>query len=731
MLAALAPGRSLAGFRLEEQIGAGGMAVVFRARDERLGRTVALKILAPGLAGDDEFRERFIRESRAAAAVDHPHIIPVYAAGEVGGVLYIAMRFVSGGDLRSLIYREGPLSSERVASLLAPVASALDTAHAARLVHRDVKPANILVDASPGRPDHPYLSDFGLAKGSVSSMALTGTGQFLGTPDFCAPEQISGQRTQPQTDQYALACVAFTMLTGRLPFARTEPMAVLWAHMSGPPPSVASLRPDLPAAVDQVLARALAKSPDDRFGTCGEFADSLRGALRLGWHTSPARSGAWGSQGQQPPVPTAAGGSSAPQATWPGSITPAAPLTRAPSDAATDAGTEPRGEPASAGGEETASPTVRRHPPTAANGSVGATTRGKRTRRATSPTRRVWIAAAAVVVAAAGATAGTVEILHNPATAAPSGDILTTPGITAHLAAQFHAPVKGTGSVAGPAGVNDTTVTGFYLDVSTTGKVNPINYLTWDIATRAAIPMPSSPPDSVSDDGRFAGYPLPAGNGTPGTRIWDIAGQRWLSTVHNGQPYGLVTAGGALAANVPSRHEIQVWNATTGDLVSTLSYPAGSTLGSWNLSDDDSTTAAITTSGTIYVWNTTTSRVIDNLRYPGRNLKYAAVYLSANGQTLGSWSPGDSAYLWSTSGHTLIRTLPDGLLAISPDGKFAATDTGGNDPTVVNIQTGKVLLTLDAPGENGTGDLVFSPDAKTIAVGDGSGNIYVWRVSAP
>ena len=322
MLAGLAPGMSLAGFRLEEQIGAGGMAVVFRARDERLGRTVALKILAPGLASDDQFRERFIRESRAAAAVDHPHIIPVYAAGEASGVLYIAMRFVSGGDLRSLIHREGPLSAERVAFLLAPVASALDTAHAARLVHRDVKPANILVDASPGRPEHPYLSDFGLAKGSVSSMGLTGTGQFLGTPDFCAPEQISGKRTQPQTDQYALACVAFTMLTGRLPFARTEPMAVLWAHMSDPPPSVASWRPDLPAAVDQVLARALAKSPDDRFGSCGEFADSLRGALRIGWYTFPARSGAWGSQGQQSPVPPAAGGSSAPQATWPGSIPP-------------------------------------------------------------------------------------------------------------------------------------------------------------------------------------------------------------------------------------------------------------------------------------------------------------------------------------------------------------------------------------------------------------------------
>src|SRR5689334_24022035 len=197
--------------------------------------------LAPGLAGDGEFRERFVRESRAAATVDHPHIIPVYGAGEADGILFLAMRYVPGGDLRSVLHREGPLQPERAAFLLSPVASALDAAHGAGLVHRDVKPANILVDRSPGRPDHPYLSDFGLAKGAAgisSAAGLTGTGQFLGTADYAAPEQISGGRPHVQTDQYALACVAFTMLTRDLPFARDEPMAVLWAHLSAPPPSV-------------------------------------------------------------------------------------------------------------------------------------------------------------------------------------------------------------------------------------------------------------------------------------------------------------------------------------------------------------------------------------------------------------------------------------------------------------------------------------------------------------
>ena len=160
----LAAGSRVAGYLLEEQAGAGGMAVVFRARDERLGRPVALKVLAPGLAADADFRRRFLRESRAAAAVDDPHIIPVYEAGEAGGVLFIAMRYVSGGDVRGLLRREGPLAPGRVAAIISPVACALDAAHAAGLVHRDVKPANMLIDARPGRPDHVYLSDFGLAR---------------------------------------------------------------------------------------------------------------------------------------------------------------------------------------------------------------------------------------------------------------------------------------------------------------------------------------------------------------------------------------------------------------------------------------------------------------------------------------------------------------------------------------------------------------------------------------
>jgi hypothetical protein len=280
-LAGFSAGSRIAGYRLEEWIGQGGLAVVFRAQDERLHRRVALKILLPALAADDEFRHRFIRESRSAAAVDDPHIIPVFEAGDANGLLFIAMRYVPGGDAGTLVRRLGPLPIARAAAIISAVASALDAAHAAGLVHRDVKPANMLVDSRPGRPDHVYLSDFGLTRGGQSSASLTGTGHFMGTPDYCAPEQIEGRPVDARTDQYALACAAFTLLSGEPPFSRDQDMAVLYAHLYEPPPRLTSRRKDLPPAVDEVLLRALAKAPRDRYPSCGEFADALRMTLVL------------------------------------------------------------------------------------------------------------------------------------------------------------------------------------------------------------------------------------------------------------------------------------------------------------------------------------------------------------------------------------------------------------------------------------------------------------------
>jgi serine/threonine-protein kinase len=280
MMAKLVPGSQLAGYVIEEQVGAGGMAVVFRARDGVLGRLTALKVLSPTLSADQEFRTRFLQESRAVASVEEPHIIPVYGAGEVDGVLYIATKFVSGGDLGNVLRQAGgTLEPARAAMFIEQVASALDAAHAAGLVHRDVKPGNILVDSVPGRGEHAYLSDFGLSKRAMAASGLTATGTFLGTPDYCAPEQIKGLPVDGRADQYSLACMAFALLAGDLPFRRQESMATLFAHLNDPVPPLARYRGGFPPGTDAVLARGLAKEPHDRYERCGEFAAALRHSL--------------------------------------------------------------------------------------------------------------------------------------------------------------------------------------------------------------------------------------------------------------------------------------------------------------------------------------------------------------------------------------------------------------------------------------------------------------------
>jgi serine/threonine protein kinase len=298
----LRAGATLAGYLLEERIGRGGMAVVFRAKDERLGRLVALKILSPGFTADHGFRTRFINESRAAATVEHPHIIPVYGAGEASGLLYIAMRFVPGGDARSVLRQRGPFSATRTWRIVSQIAAALDAAHEHGLVHRDVKPANMLLDSGaviisrspePARADqhgadqhgadpvdHVYLTDFGISK-QASAPGLTVTGQILGTLDYAAPEQIDGSPVDGRTDLYSLACSAFELLTGTTPFRRDQGPALIFAQLSEPPPPVTARRPELSTAVDQVIAKAMAKAADDRYPDCSRFAADLGRALRL------------------------------------------------------------------------------------------------------------------------------------------------------------------------------------------------------------------------------------------------------------------------------------------------------------------------------------------------------------------------------------------------------------------------------------------------------------------
>jgi len=273
-------GTEFAGYRIEALIGRGGTSTVFRAESMRLGLPIALKILNVELAEDEAFRERFVRESRLAARVNHPNVITIYDAGAVDGDLYIAMRYVAGGDLKQRIAgaAEEPMW---VISILAQVASGLDAAHAQGLVHRDVKPANIMVDSGPGEeaPEIAYISDFGLIKHVHSSGKPTASGEFLGSIAYVAPEQIEGRPLDARADVYSLGCVAYECLTGEIPFQRDNDAAVLWAHMKEEPPAPSAISEALPVELDRVIARAMAKDPDDRYATCGELVADLRRAL--------------------------------------------------------------------------------------------------------------------------------------------------------------------------------------------------------------------------------------------------------------------------------------------------------------------------------------------------------------------------------------------------------------------------------------------------------------------
>jgi protein kinase-like protein len=274
------------------------MGVVYRARDLRLGRMVALKLLSGETAQDERFRERFLRESRAAASIDHPNVLPVYEAADADGELFIAMRLVDGEDLATLLSREGPLDPVRAAGLLAQAADALDAIHLHGLVHRDVKPSNVLIHTAGAR-EHVYVADFGIAKASAEGTPLTDTGAFMGTIDYCAPEVIRGDVLDARADVYSLGCVLFECLTGETPFTRDSSLAVIYAHLEDPPPSVRDRRPQLAAALDAVVARALAKQVGDRFQSAGELAGAALAAVG----TTPGSAAGVPAASRRPRVP--------------------------------------------------------------------------------------------------------------------------------------------------------------------------------------------------------------------------------------------------------------------------------------------------------------------------------------------------------------------------------------------------------------------------------------------
>jgi hypothetical protein len=274
----LSEGDEFAGYRIERRLGRGGMGILYLAIEPGLDRRVALKLIAPEAAAEAVFAQRFAEESRIAASIEHPNVVPIYAAGEEGGVPFIAMRYVSGFDLGVRIACEGRLEPAQAAALIAQVGNGLDAIHAAGLVHRDVKPANVLLSGGEGI-EHAYITDFGVARNVATESGLTQTGRFVGTLDYVAPEQISGGQVDARVDVYALGCLLFKLLTGEVPFPREGEAARLYAHLNDPPPAPSLYAPEVSMELDDVVIRAMSKQPDDRFPSAGDLGRAALAAV--------------------------------------------------------------------------------------------------------------------------------------------------------------------------------------------------------------------------------------------------------------------------------------------------------------------------------------------------------------------------------------------------------------------------------------------------------------------
>ena len=715
--AGVGPGSRIAGYLLQEQIGQGGMAVVYRAHDERLDRTVALKILAPTLAADDSFRQRFIRESRAAAAVDDPHIIPVFEAGEASGVLFIAMRFVHGGDVRTLVTEHGKLPAGRAADIISQVASALDAAHRRGLVHRDVKPANMLLDAGGAagdRPDHVYLSDFGLSKASLHATGLTGTGTFLGTLDYVSPEQIEGKPVDGRADEYSLACAAFELLSGVPPFRRDQAMAVMYAQLHQPPACVSSVNPELPAGADAVFARALAKVPADRYGSCREFSAALR--MALGVPASDLMPGISEPPGPRrpvtevaPAVPAAAaagvpiGGQSAPAAEGGELATMAAVRLSAPT-------VNPAGpRPAEAG-----APPGGRHPPPP---------HGQSRRQ----TAGLLIVGACILAAAGIVAAAIIARPQRPATAA-SGAGSTTPSQATSGSASPGAKAQGTPRAQLPQ------TAGFQYD---------------------ATLNPGDPAGSISSVAWSPNAQLVAASDKDGsTYLWNAATASRDGAALIGPASAYTTAfspDGAILATGYRDGSTYLWNVATGRRVAVLRDPgsgSGKEVDSVAFSPDGTRLATGDGNGYANVWDVT------DPRHPARRASLAdpagAGIFSVVFSSHGTMATGDyqgHVYLWNSArrvpsatfslagGACPAGTICDAVsaLAFSADGRLVAAGTERGTAEIWSSATRQGSHIGTFGGHPAIWGLSFGGSGRQgimLGMASGDGTTYLWRINA-
>ncbi len=494
------------------------MGVVYRARQVALDRAVALKAIRPEMSATAEYRKRFRREARLAAAIEHPNIVPVYEAGETDGVLYLVMRWVPGTDLRALLEAQGPLAPGRAVALLAPVADALGAAHRRGLVHRDVKPANVLISHEHGR-ERSWLTDFGIARTEADTGgAMTRTGAMVGTPDYLAPERIEGRRGDAASDVYAYGCVLYEALTAQAPFRRNTELAVMHAHLNAEPPAARDVEAAVPAALDGVVARAMAKDPAARFPSAEAAAEATRAALEDAGGPAGARPTAPASRptaAEEPSPATAGAGPSTPAETAAPAVAAAPPTREAPGPTAPVA-TPPPGPPA------------RRGPPPA-------------------PARRRRGAAALAAVAALAAIAALVAVLSGGGDGGPGATVgagTRTPAATGS-AGRVGAPIPVPG---GPDGIA-TGAGSVWVAASAAGTLVRLDARRRRVTGRFAV---GRDPDSVAVAGGVAWVSL---TGENAVRRVSVGGS---GTLGGPAPVGRAPEGLAVEGGT-------VWVANRGD----------------------------------------------------------------------------------------------------------------------------------------------------------------------
>jgi serine/threonine-protein kinase len=736
-------GEEFAGYRLVSVLGRGGMSIVFRAENPRLGNVIALKVLDPALASDDIFRTRFLEESRIAASMNHPNVIPIHDMGSSDGLLYIAMRCVTGTDLRQMLKKRGRLQPETAVFLLEQAARALDAAHRRGLVHRDVKPGNLLVERGndSSDPDHMYLADFGITKHLSGRTGLTSTGAFLGTIDYVAPEQIRGISVLGLADQYSLGCVLYECLTGRVPFEKDLDAAIIWAHVEELPTLPTLLRPDLPPAVDEVFARVLAKRPGDRYGTCREFMIAAREALGpLAEPLSPS-----GSLRMRPPTSGAALYPAEPES-YQGVLYGSQPDPYPPTELAhesadayqanayqADAYQAPTTNWSSIPAAPPLPPAGQPVPP----GPPGGPRRGRHRGRG-----RGWlVAAAALVLVAGGAAAGMTIALaggHN----SPAAGAAKTP---AAARAASSAPSVTVPTVAGKITVGGNPS---YMQVAPNGQfayaINPgagvicvINTAT-DLVS-GTIKLPQGPPQfvSFSPDSRTAYVSVYSTRGTVHLIAFiDTAAGTVTSTVpvDNFTPGPTTTSpdGGYLyvpnhnmVTSGANENVVDVIDIADKKLIGKIAVPANPHWVAFDKNGRFYTSDHM--SAEVTVLSAKTNRIIGEIE-TGETPHSEA--MSPDGSRLAVTSfNGNQVFLINTATEKMIAQIPVGRnpldIAYSPDGRYIFT-ANNEDSTVTVIDTADNRVIAEVPtGKAPTSISVLPNGRQAYVTDDGDGTIEI------